>query len=99
MTSTIEAAATTAPADLMTGFHHLELWVGNARTFTHLLQSAFGFACVGYLGPETGVRDRVTYLVRQGSIELAVTGPLTEASPIAAHVARHGDGVRSVALG
>ncbi|HVB05397.1 MAG TPA: 4-hydroxyphenylpyruvate dioxygenase [Acidimicrobiales bacterium] len=99
MTSTIEAAPATAPADLMTGFHHLELWVGNARAFTHLLQSGFGFTCVGYLGPETGVRDRVTYLLREGSIELAVTAPLAEGSPIAAHVARHGDGVRSVALG
>ena len=92
------AAGRPAPstASLLTGFDHLELWVGNARAVSQLLQSGFGFDCTAYAGPETGVMDRVSYVLEQGSIRFLVTAGLTSRSPICQHVLRHGDGVHAV---
>ncbi len=90
-------APTSAPPRLR-GVDHLEWWVGGARAFAGFLISAFGFAPVAYAGPETGRRDRVSYLLRQGRVQLLVSGALDPSSPIAAHVALHGDGVRDVAF-
>jgi 4-hydroxyphenylpyruvate dioxygenase len=78
------------------GIDHVEWWVGNARAFAGFLSSAFGFDIVGYAGPETGRRDRVSHVLRQGRITFLVTGALSPDSPIAEHVRLHGDGVRDV---
>jgi 4-hydroxyphenylpyruvate dioxygenase len=86
------------PAHFVEGWDHLEFWVGNARTFAGWLASAFGFEVTAYAGPETGVRDRVSYVLEQGEIRLVVSGALSPDSPIAEHVRRHGDGVRDLAL-
>jgi 4-hydroxyphenylpyruvate dioxygenase len=82
----------------LVGIDHLEWWAGNARQSAGFLASAFGFAITGYAGPETGVPDRVSYLLEQGDVRFVVTGALDPASPIAAHHRRHGDGVRDVAF-
>lgn len=87
-----------APAAMLTGFDHLELWVGNARAVAQMLQSGFGFECVAYTGPECGVSDRVSYVLEQGTIRFLVTAGLGSDSQVAAHVLRHGDGVRTVAF-
>jgi 4-hydroxyphenylpyruvate dioxygenase len=87
-----------APADLITGWDHLEFWVGNARQSAQFFASAFGFEIVAYAGPETGVADRASYVLAQGAVRFVVTGALTPDSEIAAHVRRHGDGVRDVAV-
>jgi len=87
-----------APVELLTGWDHLELWVGNARAVSHFLQAGFGFECTAYSGPETGVQDRVSYLLEQGSVRILVSAGLDETSEIARHVFRHGDGVRTVAF-
>ena len=83
-------------APVLGGIDHLEWWVGNARAFTAFLASGFGFEIVAYAGPETGRRDRVSYLLQQGRIRFMVSGALDPDSPIAEHVRRHGDGVRDV---
>src|SRR5688500_9458085 len=80
------------------GTDYVEFFVGNAKQAAIFYQSAFGFQLVGYRGPETGVRDRVTYLLTQGKIRLLLTSPLGPDGPIADHVRRHGDGVRDIAL-
>jgi 4-hydroxyphenylpyruvate dioxygenase len=80
------------------GIDHLEFWVGNARAFAGFLASSFGFEIAAYLGPETGRRDRVSYLLRQGEIRFVVTGALAPDSPIAEHQRVHGDGVHDVAI-
>jgi 4-hydroxyphenylpyruvate dioxygenase len=72
--------------------------VGNAKQAAHYYQSAFGFQLVGYRGPETGVRDRVSYLLVQNKIRLLLTTALGPDGPIADHVRKHGDGVRDIAL-
>lgn len=87
-----------APAEMFLGWDHLEWWVGNARAFAGFLCSSFGFQMTAYAGPETGVSDRVSYVVEQGSIRFVVTGALSPRSPIATSVMEHGDGVHDVAI-
>ena len=64
------------------GTDHLELYVGNAKQASYYYKSAFGFQNVAYAGPETGVRDRVSYVLQQGKIRLVLTTPLKSDSPI-----------------
>jgi 4-hydroxyphenylpyruvate dioxygenase len=97
VTSGGRAGAAGEPPQLR-GIDHVEWWVGNARAFTGFLAAAFGFEVVGYAGPETGRRDRVSHVLRQGSIRFQVTGALGPDGPIAEHVRAHGDGVHDVAF-
>jgi 4-hydroxyphenylpyruvate dioxygenase len=80
------------------GTDYVEFYVGNGKQAAHFYQAAFGFELVAYCGPETGVRDRVSYLLVQNKIRLVLTTPLGPDGPIAGHVNRHGDGVRDLAL-
>jgi 4-hydroxyphenylpyruvate dioxygenase len=91
------ATNTNDPLALL-GIDHVELWVGNARQAAHFYRTGFGFTPVAYAGPETGVRDRASWVLEQGSVRFVLTTALRPDSEIAAHVARHGDGVRDVAL-
>jgi 4-hydroxyphenylpyruvate dioxygenase len=80
------------------GIDHIEFWVGNARASAAFFASAYGFEIVAYAGPETGLADRASYVLAQGEVRLVVTAGLVASSPIVAHVAAHGDGVRDVAF-
>jgi 4-hydroxyphenylpyruvate dioxygenase len=80
------------------GWDHVELWVGNARQAAYWYEHALGFRRAAYAGPETGVRDRASYVLRQGEIRIVLTSALRESSPITEYVARHGDGVKDIAL-
>ena len=76
----------------------VEFYVGSARQWAFFHQKAMGFTPVAYAGPETGVRDRVSYILKQGDARVAFTSFLDPDSPIAEHVRIHGDGVRDVSL-
>lgn len=80
------------------GTDHIEMYVGNAKQAAYYYQSAFGFELVAYCGPETGVRDRCSYVLQQDKLRFVVTGAMTPDSPIAEHVRQHGDGVKVLAL-
>jgi 4-hydroxyphenylpyruvate dioxygenase len=80
------------------GIDHVELWVGNATHAAYFLTRAYGFREVAFKGLETGVRDRVSHVLQQGRIRFVLTGTLTSGTEIAAHHARHGDGVKVIAL-
>jgi 4-hydroxyphenylpyruvate dioxygenase len=80
------------------GTDYVELYVGNAKQAAHFYQSAFGFQALAYAGPETGVKDIASYVVRQHKLTLVLTTPLRSDSVIAAHVHKHGDGVKSLSL-
>ena len=77
---------------------HLELWVGNAKQAAFFYEHAFGFTQTAYGGPETGVRDRASYVVEQGDIRLVLTSGLRPDSEITQFTARHGDGAKDIAL-
>src|SRR5689334_25255405 len=82
----------------LNGTDHVEFWVGNARQAAHYYRTVFGFQLVAYRGPETGARDRASYVLAQNKIRFVLTTALQPDHPIAAHVALHGDGVRDIAL-
>jgi 4-hydroxyphenylpyruvate dioxygenase len=88
---------TESPAAHLLGWDCIEFWVGNARTTAGFLMSAFGFHCTAYAGPESGVREKASYVLEQGDIRFVVSGALNAGSPIADHVRKHGDGVHDLA--
>jgi len=80
------------------GTDFVEFFVGNAKQAAQYYRSAFGYQLVAYRGPETGTRDRASYLLTQNKVRLVLTSALAPDHPIAEHVSRHGDGVRDFAL-
>ncbi|HEV2291316.1 MAG TPA: 4-hydroxyphenylpyruvate dioxygenase [Gemmatimonadales bacterium] len=80
------------------GTDYIEFWVGNARQASLYYRHAWGFKLTGYRGPETGVRDRASYLLEQGKLRFVLTSPLGPDGPIADHIRLHGDGVRDMAF-
>ena len=82
----------------LSGTDHVEFYVGNARQAAYFYRTAFGMSLVAYAGPETGQRDRASYVVQQGKVRFVLTTPLRPSDPIAEHIHRHGDGVRAIAL-
>lgn len=80
------------------GYSHIEFWVGNALQGAHYYRTALGFTPVAYAGPETGVRDRTSWVLEQGAIRLVLTAGLGPDHEVVRHHARHGDGVRDVAF-
>jgi 4-hydroxyphenylpyruvate dioxygenase len=100
-----EAAMTPVPAPVvqadfmpLNGIDHVELYVGNAAQAAYFYAHAFGFRPVAYAGLETGLRDRTSHVLVQGRIRLVLTGTLVAGTDVARHHARHGDGVRVIAL-
>lgn len=80
------------------GTDYVEFYVGNAKQAAHYYMSAFGFQALAYAGPETGVKDRASYVVRQHKLTFILTTPLRSGNEIADHVYKHGDGVKVLAL-
>jgi 4-hydroxyphenylpyruvate dioxygenase len=80
------------------GWDHIELWVGNAKQSAYYYEHAFGFRRTAYAGPETGVRDRASYVLEQNEIRLVVTSALRPGHEIGDHANKHGDGVKDIAL-
>lgn len=80
------------------GTDHIEFYVGNAKQAAHFYMSAFGFELAAYCGPETGVRDRASYVLQQDKIRFVLTSSLQADSEISNHVRKHGDGVKVLAL-
>src|SRR5919108_740787 len=80
------------------GIDHVEMYVGNAHEARYFFTHALRFRETAHAGLETGVRDRVSFVLEQGRIRIVVTGALHQGSEIARHVAEHGDGVKVIAL-
>lgn len=76
----------------------MEFYVGNAKQAAHFYKTAFGFQSLAYAGPETGIKDRVSYVLRQNKLTFVLTTPLRGGNPIADHIYKHGDGVKVLAL-
>lgn len=82
----------------LNGTDHIEFYVGNAKQAAYYYQHAFGFELIAYAGPETGVRDRASYVIQQGKVRFVLTTALHPDHEITRHVAQHGDGVKVLAL-
>jgi 4-hydroxyphenylpyruvate dioxygenase len=98
-TSVLSSAAPAAQDPFpINGTDYIEFYVGNAKQASLYYRAAFGFQLIGYRGPETGVRDRASYLMQQDKIRFVLTSGLGPDSPISQHALKHGDGVRDLAL-
>jgi len=96
-------ATLTAPEQLtdtfpINGTDFVEFYVGNAKQAAHFYRNTFGYKILAYRGPETGTRDRASYILEQGKVRLVLTTALRPDSEIATHVHKHGDGVKDIAL-
>ena len=97
-TSTAPSADAAHDTFPINGTDFIEFYVGNAKQASHFYRTVFGFTLEAYSGPETGVRDRASYLLTQNKLRFIFTTPLSLRSPIAEHVQKHGDGVRDIAF-
>jgi 4-hydroxyphenylpyruvate dioxygenase len=103
MATMVELSTPTKDTFPINGTDYIEFYVGNAKQASHYYRAAFGFQLVAYRGPETGTRDRASYLLQQDKIRFVLTTPIrpdlsADAKRIADHVHSHGDGVRDIAL-
>ncbi|HEX2721376.1 MAG TPA: VOC family protein, partial [Gemmatimonadaceae bacterium] len=97
-TATLPATETVTDTFPINGTDYIEFYVGNARQASLYYRAAFGFELVAYRGPETGTRDRASYLLQQDKVRFILTTAIRASGPIADHVHKHGDGVRDIAL-
>lgn len=82
----------------LNGTDYIEYYVGNAKQSAYYYQAAFGFELVAYCGPETGVRDRASYVLQQNKIRFVLTTPMHPGNEVSDHITRHGDGIKVLAL-
>lgn len=82
----------------LNGTDYVELYVGNAKQSAHFYKTAFGFQSHAYAGLETGMTDRVSYVLKQDKIRLVLTTPMHKDGLLNEHLNEHGDGVKVVAL-
>lgn len=80
------------------GTDYVELYVGNAKQAAHYYKTAFGFQSMAYAGLETGIKDRVSYVLKQDKIRLVLTSPLNKGGAINRHLEEHGDAAKVIAL-
>src|SRR5688500_6493975 len=82
----------------LNGTDYVEFYVGNAKQAAHFYKTAFGFQSLAYAGPETGIKDRSSYVLVQNKLRFVLTTPLYPDGEIAEHVKEHGDGVKVIAM-
>lgn len=80
------------------GTDYIEFYVGNAKQAAHYYKSTFGFQGIAYAGPETGVKDRASYVVSQNKLTFVFTSALRPEHEISQQVLKHGDCVKAIAL-
>lgn len=97
---TLDAPSVAVAEDFLpiNGTDYIEIYCGNAKQSSYYYRTAFGFQLIAYAGPETGLRDRASYVLQQGKIRLVLTTPLRPNNDITDHIAKHGDGVKVLAL-
>ena len=67
----------------LNGTDHLEFYCGNAKQSAYYYQHAWGYELIAYAGPETGVRDKASYVLKQGKVVLVLTTAMSASSEIA----------------
>jgi len=82
----------------ISGWDALVWTVGNATQAALFFQAVYGMELVAYAGPETGLRDHVSYVLRSGAVRFVLNGAVRPDSPLVAVHGRHGDGICDIAL-
>jgi len=97
-TATLTAPEQVTDTFPINGTDFVEFYVGNAKQAAQFYRNVFGYKILAYRGPETGTRDRASYVLEQDKVRLVLTTALRPDSDIATHVHKHGDGVKDIAL-
>ena len=97
-TATLTAPEQVTDTFPINGTDFVEFYVGNAKQAAQFYRNVFGYKILAYRGPETGTRDRASYVLQQDKVRLVLTTALRPDSDIATHVHKHGDGVKDIAL-
>lgn len=83
----------------ITGYDYVEFYVGSAKMNAYWYAKALGMKPVAYMGPETGVRDRVSHLLSRGNLRMVITSAVHPGNFEVGHfVTKHGDGVKRWAI-
>lgn len=81
------------------GYDFIEFYVGSAKMWAYWHAKAFGMKVAGYSGPETGVKDRVSYYLTKNKMQIVITAAAKPSTyEVASFVERHGDGVKRWSL-
>lgn len=81
------------------GYDFIEFYVGSSKMWAYWHAKAMGFKISGYLGPETGNRDRASYYLTKNNIQIVVTSSVKPSTyEITSFVEKHGDGVKRWSL-
>ena len=97
-TATLTAPEQVTDTFPINGTDFVEFYVGNAKQAAQFYRNTFGYRILAYRGPETGTRDRASYVLEQDKVRIVLTTALRPDSDIATHVHKHGDGVKDIAL-
>ncbi|MEZ5358311.1 MAG: 4-hydroxyphenylpyruvate dioxygenase [Candidatus Zixiibacteriota bacterium] len=80
-------------------YDFVEFYVGSARMTAYWFVKALGLDLIGYMGPETGVRDRVSYYLTSQDLKFVITSPVDPSCfEVYSFITRHGDGVKRWAV-
>nr|CAB3254086.1 4-hydroxyphenylpyruvate dioxygenase [Phallusia mammillata] len=80
-------------------FDHVTFWVGNAKQAADYYCTHMGFEPIAYKGLETGERNIVSHVVRQGKIIFVFSSALNPGNKeFGNHLEKHGDAVKDVAF-
>jgi 4-hydroxyphenylpyruvate dioxygenase len=82
----------------LNGTDHIEFYCGNAKQSAYYYQHAWGYELIAYAGPETGVREKASYVLKQGKVILVLSTAMNSDNEISKHVLNHGDGVKYLSL-
>ena len=76
-------------------YDYVEFYVGSAKTTAYWYAKALGINITGYLGPETGVRERISYLLTKNDLKIVLTSAVQPSNyDVWGFIQRHGDGVK-----
>lgn len=81
------------------GYHYVEFYTGSAKMWAYWFCKAFSMQVTGYAGPETGVKDRVSYLLTLNNLKFIITSATKPSTyDVYGFIEKHGDGVKRWSL-
>jgi len=76
-------------------YDYVEFYVGSAKMVAYWYAKALGMEVMGYRGPETGTRDRISYFLQSGDFKIVITSAVQpHCYEVLEFIHRHGDGVK-----
>jgi 4-hydroxyphenylpyruvate dioxygenase len=77
---------------------YIEFYVFNAFQAANFYRSVLGFDIIGYGGPETGLQDKISYILVQEEIKIIISSSVSTNSPLSQHIFLHNDSVKDIAF-